>query len=224
MQKLPTAKKPSSISRQGVATSSPDKFMALLSEAIASSPKQPRVMRQLGQGYSGNHSPPSSPGRHSPTMDEIELELDAMRTTLANTAPKIPIASGVSVIPQRPLSPKQLEAQEVKQASESESSDNSSSSDDSSTSDTDSSSDDSDEEGMILQSPHTAYTRRPIMARNRAMGNFNSPNARGLGGISRARIMARYPRLLRKKPIRLPTIVEVPEEAIHEAVSSTPHC
>lgn len=59
--------------------------------------------------------------------------------------------------------------------------------------------------------------KRPIMARNIGMG---SPR-RGLGGISRARMMARYPRLLRKKPIRLQTILEVPEELVHEAVSQT---
>ena len=56
------------------------------------------------------------------------------------------------------------------------------------------------------------------MARNIGMG---SPR-RGLGGISRAKMMARYPRLLRKKPIRLQTILEVPEELVHEAVSQ-PH-
>ena len=57
--------------------------------------------------------------------------------------------------------------------------------------------------------------KRPVMARNIGMGNPR----RGLGGISRARLMARYPKLLRKKPIRLVTIEEVPEEIVHEAVS-----
>ena len=57
--------------------------------------------------------------------------------------------------------------------------------------------------------------KRPIMARNIGMGRPR----RGLGGINRARLMARYPRLLRKKVIRLPTIDEVPEEILHEAVS-----
>ena len=53
------------------------------------------------------------------------------------------------------------------------------------------------------------------MARNIGMENPR----RGLGGVTRARLMARYPKLLRKKPIRLVTIEEVPEEIVHEAVS-----
>ena len=53
------------------------------------------------------------------------------------------------------------------------------------------------------------------MARNISMG---SPRHR-IGGISRARVIARYPRLLRKKLIRLQTIAEVPEELVHAAVS-----
>lgn len=57
--------------------------------------------------------------------------------------------------------------------------------------------------------------KRPIMARNIGMENPR----RGLGGVTRARQMARYPKLLRKKPIRLATIEEVPEEIVHEAVS-----
>lgn len=52
------------------------------------------------------------------------------------------------------------------------------------------------------------------MARNIGIG---SPR-RGLGGVSRARMMARYPRLLKKKPIHLVTVEEVPEEVVHEAV------
>ena len=57
--------------------------------------------------------------------------------------------------------------------------------------------------------------KRPIMARNIGMENPR----RGLGGVTRARQMTRYPKLLRKKPIRLATIEEVPEEIVHEAVS-----
>lgn len=58
--------------------------------------------------------------------------------------------------------------------------------------------------------------KRPVMARNIGMGSHR----RGLGGVNRAKLMARYPRLLRKKPIRLTTIEEVPEEIVHEAVGS----
>ena len=53
------------------------------------------------------------------------------------------------------------------------------------------------------------------MARNIGMENPRH----SLSGVSRARQMARYPKLLRKKPIRLATIEEVPEEIVHEAVS-----
>ena len=40
----------------------------------------------------------------------------------------------------------------------------------------------------------------------------------GIGGVNKARLMARYPKLLRKRPIQLKTIEEVPEELVHEAV------
>ena len=56
---------------------------------------------------------------------------------------------------------------------------------------------------------------RPIIARNIRTG---SPR-RAVGDVGRTRMMARYPRLLKKKPIRLVTVEEVPEEIIHEAVS-----
>lgn len=52
------------------------------------------------------------------------------------------------------------------------------------------------------------------MARNIGMG---SPR-HGIGSVHKARLMARYPKLLRKKPIQLNTIEEVPEELVHEAV------
>lgn len=57
--------------------------------------------------------------------------------------------------------------------------------------------------------------KRPIMARNIGVG---APR-RSPGDVSRSRMMIRYPRLLKKKPIRLVTVQEVPEEIIHEAVS-----
>ena len=58
--------------------------------------------------------------------------------------------------------------------------------------------------------------KRPMMACNIGM---RSPR-HSLGGVNRARLMSRYPRLLRQKPIRLTTIEEVPEEIVHEAVGS----
>ena len=58
--------------------------------------------------------------------------------------------------------------------------------------------------------------KRPIMARNVGMG---SPR-RGLGAMNKTRSMARYPRLLRRKPIHLTTVEEVAEEKVHEAVIS----
>jgi hypothetical protein len=97
--------------------------------------------------------------------------------------------------------------------SESDSSEYTSSSDDSSSSSDGSSTDDSsDEESGFVRAQ---VPRRPIMARNIGMENPR----RGLGGVTRARLMARYPKLLRKKPIRLVTIEEVPEEIVHEAES-----
>ncbi len=193
--------------------------MEVLNKAISTSPNRPRIVKQLAVDES---SPPPSPGRHSPTMDEIELELDAMRTALANAAPGFQSIPRGPMALQRPPSPKLRKPLTREDAeangSDSESSDSSSGSDYSSTSDTESSSDDE----MIQGTPETASPKWPIMARNRAMGNIHSPKARGFGGISRARKMAKYPRL--KKPIRLATILEVPEEVIHEAVSDTIQC
>ena len=182
----------------------PDKFMDLLNEAIASSPRQPQIVRQLGQIDSGVLPPPSPPGTHSPTIDEIELQLDAMKTTLANSSP---IPKSLHAAPQRlPPSPTD---NEDKSDSDTDSSDYTSSSDDSSSSDSESSSED--------EESHNASTpRRPIMARNRAIG-FDSPRSRA--GFNRGRMYSRYPRLLRKKVMRMTTIDEVPEEAIHAAVS-----
>lgn len=68
---------------------------------------------------------------------------------------------------------------------------------------------------FILGFEKAQMPKRPIMARNIGMG---SPR-HGIGGVSKARLMARYPKLLRKKPIRLKTIDEVPEEIVHELVS-----
>ena len=59
-----------------------------------------------------------------------------------------------------------------------------------------------------------------MMARNIGMG---SPR-RTAGDMTRTRMMTRYPRLLNKKPIRLVTVEEVPEEIVHEAVSSIYVC
>jgi hypothetical protein len=92
--------------------------------------------------------------------------------------------------------------------SDSESSEYSSTSDDSTSSSE--SSDSSDEESGFVQAQ---VPKRPMMARNIGMG---SPR-RTAGDMTRTRMMTRYPRLLNKKPIRLVTVEEVPEEIVHEA-------
>ena len=55
----------------------PDMFMAVLNEVISSSPKQPRIMRQLGHQ-------PSPPEYRSPPPSGVDLQLDMMRTMVAN--------------------------------------------------------------------------------------------------------------------------------------------
>ncbi|CAI8035536.1 Espin [Geodia barretti] len=92
--------------------------------------------------------------------------------------------------------------------SDSESSEYSSTSDDSTSSSE--SSDSSDEESGFVQAQ---VPKRPMMARNIGMG---SPR-RAAGDMTRTRMITRYPRLLNKKPIRLVTVEEVPEEIVHEA-------
>lgn len=56
----------------------PDMFMAVLNEVISNSPKQPRIMHQLG------HQPPL-PGYRSPPANSVGLELDIKRTMAANS-------------------------------------------------------------------------------------------------------------------------------------------
>ena len=176
---------------------SPNEFMAALNKAVASSPSKPTIMRQMGRNDS--RSPPSSPaGTHSPTIDEIELHLDAMKSTLAGA-----VLHPMWLL-QRPPSPT-----EEREDSGTDSSESTSSSDDSS-SDSDTSSDDSSsDDGMVAP-------KRPIMARNPSM-----ESGKGYGGFNRARMLARYPRLLRKRVVRLPTIDEVPEEIIYTTVSGS---
>ena len=68
-------------SKQGVSPSSPDEFMANLSKAISSSPKQPKIMRQASQDDSS-----SPPGTHSPTSDQIEQDLNAMSQVISTSS------------------------------------------------------------------------------------------------------------------------------------------
>lgn len=175
------------------AAKSPNHFMAALNDAISSSPKLPRFMRQGGvandkQGVAKNSTPPES---SSPTIDEIELQLNEMRKTLESSKHQ------VAPPPKRPPSPEL----------ESDSSEYSSSSEDESTSSYESSSS-SDEGGA---------PRRPIMACNVGMSAAGAK--RGNGVFNRARLLARYPRLLRRNLIKLAPIVEQMDEAIHGAVS-----
>lgn len=175
---------------------SPSEFMAALTEAVSSSPKLPRFMRQDGTSD-------ASPKAVSPTMDEIELQISEMQRTLSSTKESAP---------NRPPSPEPAKAE-----SDSESSEYTSSSDETSTSESeDSSSGDSSDEEIAPRKP--AGPRRPIMARNIGM---SAGSKRGNSGFSRARLLARYPRLLRKKFIKLEPIFEVPEEMIYSAVSQS---
>ena len=175
------------------APKSPSEFMAALTEAVSSSPNLPRFMRQKGTSD-------LSPTSVSPTMDEIELQINEMQKTLFSS----------TTAPNRPPSPEPAQAE-----SDSESSEYTSSSEDTSTSESDdSSSGDSSDEDIAPKKP--AGPRRPIMARNIGM---SSGSRRGNGVFSRARLLARYPRLLRKKFMKLEPIYEVPEEMIYAAVS-----
>lgn len=198
-------------SKQGGSPSSPDEFMAVLNKAISSSPEQPRIFRQTSRD---DVSPSSSPGTHSPTIEQIELELIAMKTMLASSV------NSISEAPQRPPSPETPRAAEEERdalTSESDESSEYTSSSESSTSDTeDTSSDSSSEDEPAKMRPLSSSPRRPIMARNIGMA---SPRGKKFGGFNRARLLARYPRLLSRKIMRLATIHEVPEELVHQAVS-----
>ena len=186
-----------------MAKKSPADFMSKLTNAISSSPKQPRIARQMAR--SDNSSPPAS---NSPTMDEIELQLNEMASVLTNA---------VNDISRRPPSPefaRQKSDTDDLSESDTESSEYTSSSE-SSTSDTESSSDDSSGEDNELKRPLTP--RRPIMARN--IGMAAGLKGRGMK-INRYRLLARFPKLLRKRMVHLETIHEVPEEKIFSAVRS----
>ncbi len=174
------------------AAKSPTDFMSALSEAISSSPKLPRFMRQ--EGLDRDHSTTTPPD--SPTIDEIELQLNEMKKTLESS-------KSITPPPKRPPSPDT--------ESESESSEYTSSSEGSSSEDDDSDSS-SDSE--------TTGPKRPIMVRNVGM---SASSKRGNGVFNRARALARYPRLLRRNLIRLEPILEVTEEVILGAVSEHTH-
>ena len=175
---------------------SPTDFMAALSHAISSSPPQPRIVRQ--HGMVDNNST-SNPGTHSPTMEEIEDEIKQMESVLSQPS------KGTQ---QRPPSPTNEESD-----TDTDTTDNTSSSESSSSSDSDDSSSDSSDSEEDIKRP--SAPKRPVMARN--IGISGNARARVMG-FNRARMLARYPRLLRRKIIRLETIVEKPEEMLHAAV------
>lgn len=180
-----------------LAKKSPADFMSALTNAISSSPKQPRVMRQVGRTDSS--SPLES---SSPTMQELEKEISEIESLLNSAA---------SDNLKRPPSPEFVRGTndtDDLSESETESSEYTSSSE-SSSSDSDSSSDSSEEDGE-LKRPLTP--KRPIMARNIGM---SAGRRRGM----RFNRFNRFPRLLRKKPVHLETIHEVPEEKIYSGVS-----
>lgn len=171
----------------------PSAFMAALTEAVSSSPKLPRFLRQEGTSD-------TSPRSASPTMDEIEQQISEMQKTLALTPTHVPTPN---LLP----SPEPAPAQ-----SDSDSSEYTSSSEESSTSESDDSS--SEDEDTTLK--RSSGPRRPIMVRNIGMAAGRS---RGNGVFNRARLLARYPRLLSKKFMTLMPIMEVPQEIVYAAVS-----
>ena len=190
-----------------LASKDPAQFISVLSQAIKSSPKQTRYMRQASQSGSKSNHTESTPM----DIDEIESELNEMKIMLESAADSME-----SKHSRNPPSPEPTGASGETSDPESDSTEYTSSSDeDTETSATDdSSSEDSSNEEW--ESKMTSGPKRPIMARN--IGMAGSPRARGLG-FNRARMLTRYPRLLGRRVVYLDTVEEVPEEIIYLAVS-----
>ena len=185
-----------------LASDDPVQFINILSQAIKSSPKQPRFLKQAS---SQSIQPESAPM----DIDEIELQLSEMKLMLESAAGS---TTSNSI---RPPSPEFVRTSAETSDTESDSTEYTSSSDeDTETSDTDdTSSEDSSNEG---QRKKASGQRRPIMARNIGMGDH--PRTRGFG-FNRARMLSRYPRLLGRTVIYLDTIEEASEEIIYLTVS-----
>lgn len=203
---------PSSVRGQDVTaleSKDPAQFVSVLSQAIKSSPKLPRFMRQTSQTDTKSGTKPESTTPMD--IDEIESQLNEMKRMLESAA-----GTTVSTDSKRPPSPEPGGAGDEMSDTDSDSTEYTSSSDeetDSSATDDSSSEDSSDQEsGKKPPGP-----RRPIMARN--IGMAGSSRARGMG-FNRARMLSRYPRLLGRRVIYLETVEEASEEIIYIAVSS----
>ena len=192
-----------------LATKDPAQFVSVLSQAIKSSPKQPRFMRQANQTDTKFSTKPESTLMD---IDEIESQLNEMKLMLESAA-----GTTVSIDSRRPPSPEPAGAADEMSDTDSDSTEYTSSSDeetDTSGTDDSSSEDSSDQEGD--KKKKTQGPRRPIMARN--IGMAGNSRARGMG-FNRARMLTRYPRLLGRRVIHLETVEEASEEIIYLAVS-----
>lgn len=169
-----------------------------------SSINRPKLTRQLGQMESSTVNDDEADA----TMDDIELQLDEMKTMLVNASAKSMLHSSTI----RPPSPElqHTSSTDEESDSETESSEYTSSSDYTSTSDTDDSSSEESSDEEMLMKPLTP--KRPVLAKN--IGN-----SQGKGGFNRLRMLTRYPRLFRKKVINLDTIKEIAEEVVYDVVS-----
>ena len=193
-----------------LASKDPAQFVSVLSQAIKSSPKLPRFMRQTSQTDTKSGTKPESTTPMD--IDEIELQLNEMKLMLESAA-----GATVSTDSKRPPSPEPSGAGDEMSDTDSDSTEYTSSSDeetDSSATDDSSSEDSSDQESGKKKPPGP---RRPIMARN--IGMAGSSRARGMG-FNRARMLSRYPRLLGRRVIYLETVEEASEEVVYIAVSS----
>lgn len=192
-----------------LASKDPAQFVSVLSQAIKSSPKLPRFMRQASQTDTKSSTNPDSTPMD---IDEIESQLNEMKLMLESAT-----RTTVSTDSKRPPSPEPAGAGDEMSDTDSDSTEYTSSSDEETdTSDTDDSSseDSSDQEGD--KKKKSLGPRRPIMARN--IGMAGNSRARGMG-FNRARMLTRYPRLLGRRVIHLETVEEASEEIIYLAVS-----
>ena len=194
-----------------LASKDPAQFIDVLSQAIKSSPKQPRFMRQASQTSTKSNQLEST---HM-DIDEIELQLSEMKLMLESAT------GSTTQNSKRPPSPESVNAPSETSDTESDSTEYTSSSDDdteTSGTDNDSSSEESSNED---EKKKLSGQRRPIMARNIGMGG--NPRGRG-SGFNRARMLSRYPRLLGRRVIYLDTVEEASEEIIYVAVSFFVFC
>lgn len=165
-----------------------------------------KFFRQRGRT---DNTPTVNDGEGDTTMDDIELQLDEMKSRLVDASAKSMLHPSTV---RRPPSPElQHASTDEESESESESSEYTSSSDHTTTSESeDSSSEDSSDEEMQMKKP--LVSKRPVVGKN-------AGHSQGKGGFNRLRMLSRYPRLFRKKIINLDTIKEIAEEVLYNTVS-----